>query len=136
MDDFEHRLRTQKFVYLMQTFGIYLGYDFSWYLRGPYCSTLAASAFVLNDVYDDIPDANTRFENPATQKKFEKFQKFIKGHENENDFLEIAASIHYLKNTCTMNDTGILQKVVDKQPHFTSEQCEKIWKELIKWELL
>lgn len=33
MASFNDRLRLQKTVYLLQAFGIYPGYDFSWYLR-------------------------------------------------------------------------------------------------------
>ena len=52
---FDHRLRAQKFVYLLQAFNVYMGYDYSWYLRGPYCSNLAASGLALDGFYGDIP---------------------------------------------------------------------------------
>lgn len=33
MDGFDGRLRLQRFICLLQTFDIYLGYEFSWYIR-------------------------------------------------------------------------------------------------------
>ena len=38
MDRFNDRLKLQKIIYLLQAFDVYLGYNFGWYLRGPYCS--------------------------------------------------------------------------------------------------
>ena len=55
LEGFSDRLKLQKTIYLLQVFGVYLGYDFSWYLRGPYCSILAANGFLLQDIYDEIP---------------------------------------------------------------------------------
>ena len=116
MDDFEHRLRTQKFVYILQTFGIYLGYDYSWYLRGPYCTSLATIGFALSKIYGDVPyDKGLVFVNPGIQERFEQFKEFIKGRENDNGFLEIAASLHMLKKTSGLDRGEIIKKVADKQ---------------------
>ena len=81
MTDFSDRLRLQKFIYLLQAHGIYLGYDFSWYLRGPYCTTLAAAGFALEDFYEQIPERpkGSRFANNAIQKRFDRFAKFHQG---------------------------------------------------------
>lgn len=48
MDSFSERLKYQKMVYLMQLFGIDLGYRFEWYLRGPYCTELTADGFEID----------------------------------------------------------------------------------------
>lgn len=44
---FDHRLIIQKAVYLIQKAGLDLGYNFRWYLRGPYSSALTRDAFAL-----------------------------------------------------------------------------------------
>jgi hypothetical protein len=36
-----HRIAMQKAIYLAQRTGVDLGYRYSWYLNGPYCSKLA-----------------------------------------------------------------------------------------------
>ena len=127
MRDFDHRLRVQKFVYLLQSFDVYLGYDYSWYLRGPYCSTLAASGFALAGFYDNIPQGvRMAFSSPAVNDRFENFKRFIAGREKDTDFLEIAASFHFLEAGGKLTRSGMLQRVVNKRPQFTEEKCTGI----------
>ena len=137
MGDFEHRLRVQKFVYLLQSFDIYLGYDYSWYLRGPYCTQLATVGHALSRSYGDIPyDEAMVFSNPDVQERFEAFKEFIKGRENDNDFLEIAASMHILHKTSGLPRAGIVEKVAAKQDRFTADECNRIWGVMEEWELI
>ena len=137
MHTFGHRLRVQKFVYLLQSFDVYLGYDYSWYLRGPYCSTLAASGFALAGFYADIPSgAGMHFSSPSVQGRFARFKEFIGGRENDNAFLEIAASFHFLEGEGTMGREEVLDKVVNKRAEFTEGQCVKVRSYLEKWNLV
>lgn len=136
MDTFDGRLRLQKFVYLLQAHGIYLGYDFSWYLRGPYCTGLATCGFALRDIYGDIPeDVRVEFADSDDQLNFERFLKFVKGKEMDTNYLEIAASIHILKKA-GMDESGIIPRVMAKSKLFTKEKCERAWDDLIEHELL
>ena len=135
MATFSDRLRLQKFIYLLQAFGIYLGYDYSWYLRGPYCSNLTACAFALQEIYDHVPDMKVSFLNNQTQRRFEDFKRFIKGREIDNDFLEIAASLHFLKKTTRDDEDEIIRKVANKQKRFTESRCREIYN-LIEKELV
>lgn len=129
MSTFAGRLTLQKTIYLMQAFGIYLGYDFSWYLRGPYSSPLAKNGFALQEIYHKIPTAG-HFERD-TQNKFEQFLEFIQDKKNDPDRLEILASIHFLKNIYqNMSKAEIIDRVKKKQSYFKKEQCEQGWKEL------
>lgn len=75
MSTFNGRLTLQKTIYLMQSFGVYLGHNFSWYIRGPYSSHLASVGFALHEIYHKIPDAG-HFEK-KTQKKFDRFIEFM-----------------------------------------------------------
>lgn len=134
MDEFEDRLKIQKTLYLLQSFGIYLGYDFSWYLRGPYCTSLTTNAFALEDIYDDIPkDTKVKFKDSNKQKLFINFLKLVKG--KSIDELEIIALLHYLKQI--KGDDDKIKKVVEnKQKRFTENQVNNMWDELKKWNLL
>ncbi len=134
MRDFVGRLKLQKAVYLLQAFGVNLGYGFSWYLRGPYCSILATNAFAVQEFYDKIPEESVRFENGDAQKRFERFLKFIDG--KDADSLEIAASLHYLKTTSSMDDDNVIRKVEQKQPHFKMERVKAIFEELGRYEVI
>ncbi len=87
MADFEHRLRIQKFVYLLQAFGVYLGYDYSWYLHGPHCTGLAAVGCAPGSICGMMPyDKDMVFVNPAVQERFERFGRFVSGRENDTTF--------------------------------------------------
>ena len=120
MAEFNDRLRLQKTVYLLQAFGICLGYDFSWYLRGPYCTSLTINAFALNDMYNRIPDdLKAKFERLDKQDVFRRFQKFI-AHKNIDE-LEILASLHHLKQT-GMSEEDAKSEVEKKQGRFTRQQ--------------
>ena len=137
MDSFDGRLRLQKFVYLLQTFDVYLGYDFSWYIRGPYCSTLATCGFGLVGMYNKIPDGEkVKFVDSSVQDRFERFAEFISGKEHDTDYLEIAASLHCLKALGKYTDDQILERVKNKRNSFTEQQCKDIWEDLKKWRLV
>lgn len=129
MSTFNGRLTLQKTVYLMQAFGVYLGHNFSWYLRGPYSSHLASVGFALQDVYHKIPTVG-HFEK-KTQQKFDSFIEFMEDKKTDSDRLEILASIHFLRKIYPKMARGeIVEKVKNKQKYFTKKQCEEAWHEL------
>lgn len=102
MGTFDDRLRLQKFIYLLQAHDIYLGYDFSWYLRGPYCTALAASGFMLDGFYSMLPDSHGKsegFANSVVRDRFRRFAEFVRDKEMDTNFLEAAASLHFLLKT-------------------------------------
>ena len=139
MQAFDDRLRLQKFIYLMQAFDVYLGYDFSWYLRGPYCTRLATCGFALDDgVYRRIPEHTraTGFAREAVQHRFEKFREYIKSHENDAKFLEIAASLHYLIQAVGNDDDTAIDKVARKVPGAAKEECRTVLGEMKELKLL
>ena len=135
MDVFEDRLKLQKSLYLLQSFGIYLGYDFSWYLRGPYCTSLAINAFALEEIYNEIPgDTTTKFKESRKQKLFVKFQKLVKN--KSIDDLEIMVYLHYLKQLGDLSDDEIKTTASAKQERFTIQQTNDMWNELQKYDLI
>ena len=138
MDDFEHRLRVQKFVYLLEAFDVYLGYEYSWYLRGPYCSTLAAAGFALDGFYGRIPASPCmRFSKPSVNERFGRFKEFISGHETDTDFLEMAASIHFLEKGGGLSRDQIFERVLNKRlPGFAEPECRKVQEYLEQWKLI
>ena len=137
MNEFNDRLQLQKFIYMLQTFDIYLGYDFSWYIRGPYCSNLASCGFNLKSIYHKIPEGKVKFEESVIQENFKRFQKFIDGREDDTQFLEIAASLHAIKNTHDLDRDNAIAELQDRKPKmFTNKECQEIWSELEKWNLI
>src|SRR6185295_9114270 len=53
----EDRLRIQKAVYLAQLGGADLGYRYSWYLKGPYSTTLTQDYYALHKSLESGDDA-------------------------------------------------------------------------------
>ena len=84
VDEFDDRLRFQKTVYLLQAFGINRGYDFSWYLRGPYRSLAAHGGYDQRDAYDSIPAGKRAFKSGTANKRFKRFCKFAENRSTED----------------------------------------------------
>ena len=135
MADFDGRLILQKSVYLLQAFGIYRGYRFSWYIHGPYSPKLASDGFALQEIYKALPPCS--FKSGAAQSRFRRFLEFMGDKKNDPDRLEILASIHFLKNVDKRMSKGkILARVEKKQPYFTRADCVRGWDELEREKLI
>ena len=114
-----------------------MGYDYSWYLRGPHCAQLAAVGYALSKPYHRIPrDESTVFLDGDVQGRFERLKRFVRGRESDNDFLEVAASLHMLKKARGLPRDEIVEKVLAKVDRFTPDQCDRIWKEMEEWGLM
>ena len=136
METFDDRLILQKTIYLMQSFDLYVGYDFSWYIRGPYSTQLTKDGFDLRDQFDQIANEG-RFKEDDAEMRFQQFMKFIGDKKNDPDWLEITASIHFLKEVYpNMTKQKIIEKVKNKQPYFTDKMCQDAWSYLEQWKLI
>ena len=132
MDGSEDRLRLQKLIYLLQAHGIYLGYDFAWYLHGPYCTTLSRRGFALERIYKEVPDNDVRFENKRSQTRFEKFKEFIRDKMEDATLLEAVASLHILKAS-GMSDGDAISKVCSgDREKFGGQYCREMLDEHVK----
>jgi len=135
MSTFDERLVFQKTVYFMQTFGINLGYFFNWYVYGPYSSGLASSGYNLITYFNKVP--KVKFSVSELEGRFQKFLEFLGDKKNDADWLEILASIHFLKKLHPyLGKEQILTRVKNKQPHFKKAICENAWAHLNKYGLL
>lgn len=135
MDKFENRLILQKTIYLLQSFGVDLGYPFQWYLHGMYCSDLTKQGFELEGVMGDIPPIEVKFQDDATQSRYNVFLEFMKDKKNNSDMLEIASSISYFYKR-RFNKKKILQLVENKKARFTAKDCKYAWDELEKYSVI
>lgn len=89
---FDDKLKVQKITYLAQEYGIDLGYEFAWSRRGPYCKQVSEHAHAISDYNADI---NTNVVDE--DQKLQQFAKIIRSYQNDTDWLEIAASLVYLR---------------------------------------
>lgn len=94
--DMDARIKMQKAIYLAQVGGADLGYRFSWYVRGPYCSALA------DDYYKALalPDIHVYVANADLKGRLAKAKALIDAkppNAEDVDWLEATASLDYMK---------------------------------------
>jgi hypothetical protein len=110
---FQDRLILQKASYLAQAAGVNLGYYFSWYLYGPYCSALASDAFSISDELDADSDESKGWHlDESTSAKLTRVRALVEGPGPEESAkrLELLASVHFLVTRKNMlaSDVGSL----------------------------
>ncbi|OGC76862.1 MAG: hypothetical protein A2Z27_05950 [candidate division Zixibacteria bacterium RBG_16_50_21] len=136
MSNFQDRLKLQKYIYLLQAFGLYLGFRFNWYIYGPYSPDLARDGFELAKQYPNVPEV--KFMEEKDETKFSEFIGFLHPNEDNTDWLEMIASLHFLKKMYPGRSKGeIFEKVRNKQPYLNDEQkCEACWEYLKTYKLI
>lgn len=132
---FHDRLRLQKTVYLLQIFGIYLGYHFGWYLYGPYSPALTRDAF------ETLPKF-ARFEpwrsaDQETERRLGLFLRFLGDSKDDPQWLELVASLHMLNRMYGEDGRDIIfKKMKEKQPYLSEDQRIAGWKRLKEFGLV
>src|SRR5208337_4878465 len=79
MDEFKIRIKYQKIVYLLQAYGLPVGYGFGWYLKSPYSSELAHALYSIytnNITYENVEKLKFR-EHDKVIKKIIKFKEIL-----------------------------------------------------------
>jgi hypothetical protein len=116
-------------VYLLQAFGLYIGYPYSWYLRGPYSPILARDAYSVANDYDN--ESLTCFVNRDDEKRFGDFLRFLGNKKNDHFWMEAMASVHFLaKLYGEKNEQLIFEEVHQKMRSLSKERFVDIWNEL------
>jgi uncharacterized protein YwgA len=101
MQDFQDRLRYQKIVYLMQNFGLSLGYGYGWYVRGPYSPDLTKTLFRISGDPELFSQGKqiTFKEQETVVSRINEFKNILGNDINNPIFLEVLASMVFIKNT-------------------------------------
>lgn len=135
LERFRDRLRLQKIVYLLQGFDIYLGYNFNWYLYGPYSSGLTRDAFEVVPKLDRLQPL--RFADQDTEKRFELFMNFLGDHRDDPQWLELVASLHMLNRMYGSHGRdAIFKKMAKKQPYLSEKSRMAAWQHLADHDLV
>lgn len=135
MGTFKGRLTLQKTVYLLQSFGVDLGYRFRWYLHGAYCTKLARDGFAIEGAASRMPAIPIEFEEDHMQSLYAEFKDFMADKKADPATLEIASSICYLDG-CGLEKDEVLKHVEGKKAEFGREQCQHAWNELEKYRVV
>lgn len=127
----ERRLRVQKAVYLMQAAGIKMGYSYSWYVNGPYSTSLTRDYY---DLAGDTPielGPNRALNGQVVQlvDRVRMLHLIPEGvNLSEAHWAELLASVHYLRHEMR-KDVEKARAVISIQkphllPHYaTAEQA-------------
>ena len=124
IDRFYDRLRLQKLTYLIQEISGNNSFAYSWYIRGPYSSSLASILFMG----DDVGAFEEKFRlNNTEQEIVNKIQDLVDGRTNNAEYLELIASVWYLMpNSANVSDKKslILDVMKSEKPQFTPEEVD------------
>ncbi len=132
IDNFIERKILQKKIYLLQLTGIDLGYRYNWYLYGPYSPALASDTFALRDEIEYDKEFEDYKLNTQTESKSKVLDKIVNLPDsqgtNEPEWLELLASLHYLKHIAYWPGKNnpqfdeVFSKLVESKPHFTDKK--------------
>lgn len=129
VDTFSDRKKLQKLVYLIENFGIDLGFRFSWYVFGPYSSKLTRVMF------DKDQGTSSKLSSiPNLKDKIMNLKKFLGDDITSSNKLELLASVHYI--ACLVEDpasrkTEIFNIIGEQKPQFTKEEVENAYSRII-----
>lgn len=132
MGSFEGRMTLQKTVYLLQSFGLDLGYEFTWHLHGTYCIALARDGLAIEEIAPSMPEIPIELEGDGMQRRYAEFKEFLGDKKHDPAMLEIASSICYLAGI-GMEKGEILRLVEDMKVRFREEQCKRAWCDLERY---
>ncbi len=135
LESFENRLILQKAIYLLQFIGMDLNYDFSWYLYGPYSPELAAEAFailpILEDLADDLELTDVDFRALIKMDEIaEGIKKISKELEMDIvDVFELTASITFIVSKSAVYDDMdfVVSKLIILKPKFKKKKIEYVY---------
>ena len=122
IETIDDRKRVQKAVYLGQLTGVDLGYHFGWYLKGPYSSNLTKDYYELAEA---IEMKDNDFEGKVLRQSIKEGLKKITPLLNppkeidlsQEDWLELVASLHYLRKVSKQNEEKAHQTFQTEKPH-------------------
>ena len=100
-EDTSKRLVLQKTIYLLQAYGLKLGYGFSWYRYGPYSQDL------VQDAYEVLHSAKDTYQrrvgslsfSTSCKRRFDKFKKICGDTLKDPAQLELIASVDFARTT-------------------------------------
>ncbi|MFY9301595.1 MAG: hypothetical protein WAO91_10465 [Candidatus Nitrosotenuis sp.] len=133
MDSFNDRKKMQKMVNLMQEAGVQFPFNFTWYFRGPYSSSLADSLFAI--VRNNITDEERLSEEEVT--KIQNIKNFLGDKINSADYLELLASLLFLKRRSTqvnVTEEDIIEFIKENKPYFSEKEIRNCLKDVERFE--
>ena len=135
----DNRVIIQKKIYLLQEQEVDLGYEYNWYLKGPYSPTLTSYVYILNSM-----EYNGVSLNDVVIGKIEKvnrFNEYKPDNLSEADWYELLASMLYIfKNynawAINKDKEDIIKTLIIEKPKYSPNDCEYAFEKLIESEYI
>ena len=131
-DSFDDRMEVQKIIYLAQEYGIPFGYDFEWYIRGPYCNQVAVDAHYM------IDNPGKPKELQLDENKVKEFARIIEPYLKNPMWFEIASSLVYIRNENypgrELSDvlSSIIEDLIFGYTNFGGEYMHLVFKDVLR----
>lgn len=122
-ENFDNRLKLQKYVFLAERYGLHLGYNHSMYLRGPYSSSLT------DDYYDLARSNAVDALNGSFPPSFNQLGFFNLVNNKDVEWLEAAATLLSLRESFS-DKTCLLERTKNMKDHISGEKIESALREL------
>lgn len=129
LQTFDNRKQLQKLTYLIQMFKVSLGFEFSWYIHGPYNSALTA-------VFYDDPGANIETSKITSEDrdKLKELREFLGTDIKSSRNLELIGSLHFLMNASKkeeLNEDKITEDFLKIKSQFNRDEVKSYFKRII-----
>ena len=132
LDGFDDRLKLQKLGYLAQSLGASGGFTFSWYLRGPYSSSLTKMLYGAEEVGLLGKKQNL---SKNEKKIVDNLEKLLGNNLDNPRMLELYASVWYLlpKREITDEDVKyVFDRIKDEKPKYSESEIKESMDTILK----
>lgn len=126
METFPQRKKAQKLAYLLEVFGINIGFRFNWYLHGPYSSDLTQVLYDAKRAKSSVPELQLNI-NEQDKRKMENLKRFLGQDINSAETLELLVSLHYLLEATRREnvlDEEALIILKERKPFFNDNEIQ------------
>lgn len=132
LDSLEQRVLIQKKFYLAQSLGAKFGYQFNWYLRGPYSKDLTAVAFdVIPQGTSELVGYRLTAETAAILDKVNALGEHKPDSLTESSWLELLASLAFLHDEYGISglnsETEVKDKLKEFKPWYSDCDVDTAW---------
>jgi uncharacterized protein YwgA len=121
IETLDDRKKVQKGVFLGQAKGVDLGYNFGWYLMGPYSPELTKDYFEIAEALENGDRSTEEFDlHPEVKKKLQEIGPILTPparNISQENWLEVLASIRFLNKEAGLNSDGVVEIMRTQKPH-------------------
>jgi len=125
------RKKMQKIVYLLERFGVSLGFSssFSWYIYGPYSPSLTQTLF---DIKQNPPKAIAQL-SKVDKERTSHLREFLGKEMTSADKIELMASLDFIMSIGKkqgVSDDDIIKAFKQRKTFYTDDEIAAAWAKL------